>query len=180
MTTNKPLVAHSSMREALRRIIQSSRLERIAEHAFMDHPSLETVATLFVHYVTPWMQVDDRNLAESTLREAFAAYRECPSTGDGSNHSAFIERIAKASQELATIRVSVLDSDGQWVVWSYDQPLLSYMAAHNRWSMQIRKRTEPVPAGPVLIKLLAAISSTRDMLCADLNYGELLASGRTA
>ena len=165
------------MENALKRILQNERLERVADHAFMDYPSLEAVATLFLQYVTPWMQVDDRNLAEHTLREAFSAYRQQPSTGNGSNHSAFIARIAQAAQDLATIRVSVLDSHGQWMVWSYDQPLLSYMAEHSRWSMQIRKRTEPVPAGPVLIKLLAAISSTRDMHTADLDYGQLLAFG---
>lgn len=174
---NSPLIASSSMENALKRILQNSRLERIADHAFMDYPSLEAVATQFLQYVTPWMQVDERNLAEHTLREAFSAYHQQHLSGDGSDHSAFIERIAQAAQELATIRVSVLDSSEQWTVWSYDQPLLAYMAEHSRWSMQIRKRTEPVPVGPVLIKLLAAISSTRDMHTADLDYGRLLAYG---
>jgi len=68
-----------------------------------------------------------------------------------------------------------MDKDGLWSIWSYDVPLMSWMERHKRWTIQIRPREEPVGAGPVLIKLLAAISSTHELDFAELDFSRLLA-----
>ena len=47
------------------------------------------------------------------------------------------------------------------------------MQRHKRWAIQIRERERPIAPGPVLIKLLAAISSTKELVTADIDISSL-------
>lgn len=162
------------MAASLKRLLQSAGLTPFAQNTFIDWPSLEQVATHFLHYVSPWLMVGQSNLAETTLRAAFSAYEQMLPHGYEASHRSFIERIAESANVLATLRVSVMNDDGLWAVWMYDEPLMTYLKRHNRWSIQIREREAPIASGPVMIKLLASISSTQDMQFADLDIPRLL------
>lgn len=161
--------------EALERALKNAGVLPLSTRIFMDWPSLEKVATQFLYYVSPWLVVNERNVAEDTLRSAVLAYDRGRQEGEGSANRAFIEAITESVDALVSVRVSVMDKDGLWSIWSYDVPLMSWMERHKRWTIQIRPRDEPVGTGPVLIKLLAAISSTHELDFAALDFSRLLA-----
>lgn len=166
---------HFHLPNALERALNNAGVLPLATRIFMDWPSLEKVASHFLYYVSPWLVVDGRNLVEDILRSAVLAYNRCLPAGEDTANRAFIEAIAESGEILASVRVSVIDKDGLWSIWSYDVPLMSWMELHNRWSIQIRTREEPIGTGPVLIKLLAAISSTHELDFAELDLSRLLA-----
>ncbi len=162
------------MKEPLDLLLTNAGLRALANNTFTDWPSLERVAAAFIHFVTPWMMIGATNLAEETLRSALHAYEKNSRINLESAHRSFIERIAESAKTLAAVRVSVLDKDGLWSVWQYDQPLMEYLNHHNRRSVQVRDRDVAIPVGPVMIKLLAAISTTREMQMAELDIPRLL------
>lgn len=144
----------------------------MAARAFTDWPSLENVASQFIDYISPWLMINNEFVAEKRLIGAFNAYATVSDIDHG--HRAFIEHLAHTAKDLAAHRVSIQDGDGVWVVWSYDEPLTQFMGAHSRWAIQVRTREEPLPVAPVMIKLLAAVSTTRDMAATDINLSQLL------
>ncbi len=162
------------MRATLNRILSNADLSRIALKAFTDWPALEHVAIQFLHFVTPWLVVGNESLAEKTLREALQTYEENLAAGYEIGHRRFIERLAESANVLSCLRVSVKNNREQWAVWNYDEPLMTYLASHKRVAIQIRVRETPVASGPVMIKLLAFISSTRELQMAEINIHELL------
>jgi len=162
------------VKEPLDLLLSNAGLRSLANSAFTDCPSLERVAAAFLHFVTPWMMIGNANLAEETLREALQVYEAKSRTNLECAHRGFIERIAESARTLASVRVSVLDKDGLWSVWQYDQPLMDYLNHHNRRTVQVRDRDVAIPVGPVMIKLLAAISTTREMQMAELDIPRLL------
>ena len=102
------------------------------------------------------------------------AYEAGSLEGKGFAHRRFLERLAAAARLLGELRISVKNRDEHWAVWTYDEPLMAYLARHKRASIQIRKRDVPISPAPVLIKLLAAISTARDLELADLDIPTLL------
>lgn len=162
------------MRATLNRILINANVSRSARRAFTDWPALERVAIQFLQFVTPWLVIGNESLAESTLREALLTYEENMASGYEVGHRRFIERLAESAKILSSIRVSVKNSRNQWAVWNYDEPLMTYLATHKRYSIQIREREAPVASGPVMIKLLAFISSTQELQMAEINIHELL------
>lgn len=166
--------ARCSVKEPLNLLLSNAGLQTLANTAFTDWPTLERVAAAFIHFVTPWMMIGTKNLAEETLRGALEAYEKHSRINIEGGHRSFIERVAESAQTLAAIRVSVMDKDGLWSVWQYDQPLMDYLSQHKRCSIQVRERETSIPVGPVMIKLLAAISTTREMQMADLDIPRLL------
>lgn len=162
------------MRATLNRILSNADLSRVALKAFTDWPALEHVAVQFLQFVTPWLVVGNESLAETTLREALQTYEANLASGYEVGHRRFIERLAESANILSCLRVSVKNSREQWAVWNYDEPLMAYLATHKRVAIQIRERETPVASGPVMIKLLAFISSTQDLQMAEINIHELL------
>ena len=162
------------MRATLNRILSNADLSRAALKAFTDWPALEQVAVQFLQFVTPWLVVGNESLAETTLREALQTYEKNLASGYEIAHRRFIERLAESANTLSCLRVSVKNSRDQWAVWNYDEPLTTYLELHNRVSIQIRERDTPVASGPVMIKLLAFISSTQELQMAEINIHELL------
>lgn len=162
------------MRASLNRILNNTGLTSSALKVFTDWPALEHVAIQFLHFVSPWLVVGNESLAETTLRDAFTAYDETLPKGYAAGHRRFIERIAESAKVLSSLRVSVMNNDEQWAVWNYDEPLMTYLASHKRWSIQIRERETPVASAPVMIKLLASISSTQELQIADIDLSSLL------
>ena len=165
------------VRASLKRIVANADLDGSALKAFTDWPTLEHVALQFLHFVPPWLIVENESLAEVTIKNALVAYDSNHGNGFDVGHRKFIEKIAESANVLSSLRVSVRNDMDQWDIWNYDQPLTEYMQDHKRWSIQIRLRETPVPTGPVMIKLLAAISSTQEMLSADIDILSLF-SGR--
>lgn len=163
------------MRTALKRIVSTPELSGPALKAFTDYPALEKLTFNFLQFVSPWVLSGRASVAECTIRKALLAYDQAQGKGNGLGHRRYLETIAESAKVLSSLRVSVLNSTGQWEIWNYDQPLTEYMQRHKRWAIQIREREQPVAHGPVMIKLLAAISSTKDLVIADIDISSLLA-----
>ena len=156
-------------RQMLTSILQNAGVAGRAEAIFVEWPELEQIATQFIRFVSPWLIIDDVGVAEQTLRNALGE-----NTGDVVGHKEFphrffMEAISQCAGLLASVRVSVLNEDSLWEIWSYDEPLMHWMENRGRSAMQIRKRETPVERGPILIKMLAFISSTRDMQMAEIS-----------
>ncbi len=165
-------MTHSiSIYDLLRSTLKNARIEDQAEAVFVEWPELEQISVRFLRFVSPWLMIDEENVAEETLRNAFAAYEEKVVGRKEFPHRCFMEAIAKCVDLLATVRVSVMSEDGLWEIWSYDEPLMSWMEKKHRSAMQIRNRDVPVDSGPLLIKMFAFISSTRDMQLAEISIG---------
>lgn len=148
--------------------------------AFDDCPTLEFVATRFIDFVSPWLVLDGQNLAERALCEAIGCYNRDRCAGVEAATRSFVRCLAETAVDLSKYRVSVQDSDGLWIVWSYDEPLMQHLSNHKRKSIQIREREDPVPVAAVMIKLLAAVAPMKALQSAGLDFTNLLASGSTA
>lgn len=168
------MIGDTFVRVSLKRILINAGRSSSPVKAFTDWPILERVALQFIHFVSPWLVVNGENLAERTLMDAIATYDETLPLGYEASHRKFIERIASSAKVLSSLRMSVKDKDGLWVVWTYDEPLMRHLAKHKRYAIQIRERETPVTSGIVMIKLLAAISPTNELEVAGLDYQRLL------
>lgn len=160
----------SDMRQSLTSVLKNAGVTERAERAFVEWPELETISLRFLQYVSPWLVVNDQNLAEETLKSAFLsidskkAFKEFP-------HRGFMEAIVQCVDTLASVRISVMSaSSGLWEIWSYDEPLLSWMEKMGKSAMQIRYRETAVDHSPLLIKMLAYVSSTREMQMAEISF----------
>ena len=161
------------MRASLKRIVSHPELSGPALKAFTDFPALEEVTVQFLHFVPPWVLAGTVSVAETAIRKALLAYENAQGSGGGLGHRRYIETIAESAKVFSSLRVSVRNSNDQWDIWNYDQPLTEYMQRHKRWAIQIRERERPIAPGPVLIKLLAAISSTKELVTADIDISSL-------
>jgi hypothetical protein len=159
-------------RAKLWQVINSAGLSAKADDLFLYHPILEKVSTNFVQYVTPLLQVDGKGLAVETIKKAFAA---CENIDDSGKPRAFIESIVGSADVLKHVRVSVQDCDGLWMIWSYNEPLQQLLDQHRANVLQIKHCPIPAKRMPLLVKMLAAISSTEHMETAGLNIGQIFA-----
>ena len=158
------------MRASLKRIVSHPELSGAALKAFTDYPTLEEITLQFLHFVPPWIVVGSESLAEKTIRNALMAYEKSKGgTGCTVGQRRYIETIAEAAKILSNLRVSVKNSNDQWDIWNYDQPLTEYMSHRKRWAIQIRERETPIAPGPVMLKLLASISSTQELESAEID-----------
>lgn len=164
------------MRASLERIVSHPELSGQALKAFTDYPTLKEITVQFLHFVPPWILVGSESLAEITIRNALMAY-EKSNGGSTIGQRRYIETIAESAKVLSRLRVSVKNSSNQWDIWNYDQPLTKYMSHRKRWAIQIRPRETPIASGPVMIKLLASISSTQELESADIDMTGLFGSG---
>lgn len=168
------------MRSSLQLILANTRLSSSARRVFVDWPTLEDTALRFLHYVSPWLIVDGENVAEAILQRAIAEYEDAPPGAEDGRYRRFLVCLAGAAHVLCDLRVSVKNKDDQWAVWSYDEPLMTYLARHNRTSLQIRRRDIGLPVTPVLIKLLASIGSTHELIEVESDIARLMAQGSAA
>ena len=134
---------------------------------------MENVTLRFINFVSPWLMIGDDTLADKTLREALKEYEEARSEGYEAAHYQFFVRLARSADDLASVRVSVLNDEEQWEVWNYDEPLMRFLSSRKRSSIQIRMREKPVSPGPVMIKLLAAVSPTNELQMAGLDLARM-------
>lgn len=168
------------MRSSLNLLLANMRLSNNARRVFVDWPALEDTALRFLQYVSPWLIVDGANLAEVMLQRAIAEYEAAPSSEEDVRYRRFLVCLAGAAQVLRELRISVKNKNEQWAVWSYDEPLMTYLARHNRTSLQIRRRDIGLPVTPVLIKLLASIGSTDELIEVESDIARLMAQGSTS
>ena len=158
------------LNQNLTSVLKNAGVAEYAERAFVEWPELEEISLRFLQYVSPWLVVNETNLAEETLKKAFLAinskkeYKEFP-------HRSFMEAIVQCVETLASVRISVMSSSsGLWEIWSYDEPLMSWMKKMGRSAMQIRPRETSIDHSPLLIKMLAYVSSTREMQMAEISF----------
>lgn len=163
-----------SFRQMLDTVLHNAGVAERAEAVFIEWPELEQIAAHFLRFVSPWLMVDESSVAELTLHNAFAMADQNGAGGKVFPHRTFMEAITECAGLLASVRVSVLNEDNLWEIWSYDEPLMHWMEKKGRSAMQIRRRETPVERGPILIKMLAFISSTRDMQLAEITIDKPL------
>ena len=162
------------MRSTLNRLLNNNaEISISAAKAFADWPGLENVTLRFINFVSPWLMIGEDTLADKTLREALKQYEEARNNGYEAAHYQFFERLARSADDLAAVRVSVLNDEEQWEVWNYDEPLMRFLSNRKRSSIQIRVREKPVSTGPVMIKLLAAVSPTNELQMAGLDLARM-------
>jgi hypothetical protein len=143
--------------------IKSSRLEREAEDAFMTMPNLRNVAIKYCRYVSPYVQAGERSLVERALGDAIRAYGRTRRRDEGTIMRAYLGALVDQVDSLCAVRMSVQTQKGRWLIWDYEQPLHDLMAAHERQTVQIKTRETAIDSGPVLVKMLANICTTRDL-----------------
>jgi hypothetical protein len=143
----------------LKPLLEQAGVADIALPVCQRHPLIMEIAERFVRFVTPWLVHDGANLAKAALREAFAGV-SC----DRVDYQAFITCICGIAPTLSTIRVSVPDSDNNWHIWAYDEPLTDFAKRHGRMMFQIRERETPIPAQPIVTRLLAELACRRELL----------------
>lgn len=159
-------------RANLWKVINSAGLSSKANDLFLNHPILENISTNFVQYVTPLLLVDGKGVAIETIRNAFSA---CEDVDHSGKPRAFIESIVGSADVLKHLRVSVQDCDGLWMIWSYNEPLQQLLDKHRAHVLQIKQRPIPANRTPLLVKMLAAISSTEHMETSGLNIEQIFA-----
>ena len=162
------------MHSVLNRVIANAKAEALALRAFTDWPFLERIAVAYVDYVSPWIIVAGESMAERVLQEALRDYDGAHYKKFADGKARFLERIARSAETLARFRISVLSAREEWAIWHYDQPLMQYMSSQGRHAVQIRERDTPIAVAPVMIKLLAAISTTQDLELAGIDLKRLL------
>jgi len=158
-------------RQLLETSLNNAGVSEMADDVFIEWPEIELLATHYLNYVSPWLIVGDKNVAETTFSAAFMRYEREQALKRSSvlPHRTILSAMAHSVHFLASVRVSVCDKDQLWQIWTYDVPLLTWMAHHHRTSMQVRRRSPSLAHGPLLIKMLGFIGSTRDMQLAEIN-----------
>lgn len=164
------------VRNALTDLLTDAGVIDMARKVFDNEPALLGIAHQYLYYVSPWLVVNERNLAQESLVLALQRYVEQNKKRDAHALAfrVFIETLAESAAGLANVRVSVKDSDEMWMIWSYDQPLMDWMASYKQYCIQIRQRDEVVSTIPLVIKMLAMISTTRELDYAQLNLSTFL------
>jgi hypothetical protein len=151
--------------------IKTAKLERVAEDAFMDMPNLRDIAVRYCRYVSPYVQAGSRSLVEAALADALVSYSKVKRQNEQHILRAYLGALIDHVDTLCEIRISIQTDKGRWPIWDYEQPLYDWMAAHERKALQITKRDKAVASGPVLVKMLSHICTTRDLqhACVDLS-----------
>lgn len=142
--------------------------------AFMDWPALETVAKRYIGYVSPWVIVEGEHFAVQTLEDALDSYDQACIYGYDEGYREFMKRIALSAGTLAKLKVSIKNKSKDWIIWDYEQPLITSLQESKSYLVQTRVREKPLSTPSVMIKLLAAVSPISDLINADLDYNKLL------
>ncbi len=169
MRTRSPFSPHRSLGLA----IKSAKIERVAGEAFMSMPNLKDVAVRYCRYVSPYVQAGDRSLVEAAMTDAINAYNKVKRQGEQTILRAYLGALVDRVDTLCEVRMSVQNDTGRWIIWDYEQPVHDWMAQHGRKTLQIKVRDKAVMSGPVLVKMLSHICTTRDLQNAGVDLGNL-------
>lgn len=153
-------------------VINNAGVTHRANEAFATDSNLEVIAANFVHFITPQLFVEGGSLAEMTLTKAFQAFVD---SEHGDKARSFVETIVASVDSLVRIRISVQDCDGLWMIWSYNEPLQDLLDKHKTEVLQIKSRAIFAPRTPLLVKMLAAISTAEYMGMAQLDFQRMFA-----
>ncbi len=141
----------------------------------MTMPNLKNISVRYCRYVSPYVQDGGRTLVEAAIADAIHAYNKTKRQSEQNILRAYIGALVDRIDTLCAVRMSVQVDTARWVIWDYEQPVHDWMAEHGRKTIQIKTREKAVPSGPVLVKMLSHICTTRDLqhACVDLsNLGE--------
>ena len=139
----------------------------------MTMPNLKDVAIQYCRYVSPYVHVGDRSLVEAAMTDAIIAYGKVKRQNEQTILRAYLGALVDRVDTLCSVRMSVQSGEGRWVIWDYEQPVHDWMAAHGRKTLQIKTRDKAVASGPVLVKMLSHICTTRDLQHAGVDLGNL-------
>jgi hypothetical protein len=147
----------------LKPFLEQAGIADTADTICQRHPIIVEITERFVRFVTPWLVHDGKNLAGATLREAFAGFSG-EFAGKGVDYQKFITCLCGIAPTLSAIRVSVPDGDGNWHIWAYEEALTDFARRHGRIMFQIRERETPIPAQPIVTRLLSELACRRELL----------------
>lgn len=158
-------------------VIENAGATHRANETFASDSNLELIAANFIHFVTPQLFVEGGSLAEMSLIRAFQSFAQAEQR-DKSRE--FIETLVASVDSLVRIRVSVQDCDGLWMIWAYNEPLQELLDRHKTQVLQIKQRTVFAPRTPLMVKMLAAITTTEYMGIAQLDFSRMFAQEAAA
>lgn len=136
-----------------------------------DWPALRTVALKLAWFISPFIEIKgSNNLLEHMLRKAIAVFRA--TRGEQRDKArAFLHCVQETADVLAGLRISVLDSEGHWNIWQYDEPLIEWMAIHKVHSVQIKPLARRSDSGPIALCLMGYVCTMRDLRMAGVGLG---------
>ncbi|MBK6639111.1 MAG: hypothetical protein IPG34_16530 [Rhodocyclaceae bacterium] len=134
------------MRAALNNLMRAAGCRDLAERVFANEPTLHDITLRYLYYLSPWLVANECNLAQETVALALQRYTERNVNADHeAAFRAFIETLTESAVVLADVRISVKSAEGQWMIWSYDEPLTLWMEEHKHSCIQIRDASSDVP-----------------------------------
>lgn len=145
----------------LEQAIKRIGMRNEARQLYNSWPTLKLASLRLCVFVTPYIEVGNRPLLDVALERAITAAR---TTQGGEQVSRFIHAIATIADDLCQLQISVQDRDDDWEIWDFDKPMLDWMKAEQRDCLQVRRREEAYPKGPVTIALLSRVFSIRDLM----------------
>jgi len=143
--------------------IKAARLEKEAGEMFMTMPNLRVMALKYCRYISPYVPSGNHSLIELALGDAIRAYIKTHRRNERAILRYFLGALVDRIDALCEVRISVQNRSGCWLIWDYEQPLYELMVTHKRKTVQIKVRETAVEQGPVLVKMLANVCTTRDL-----------------
>lgn len=144
---------------------------RVAEEIFQDWVNLRDASRRFCWWVSPYVQLDSKNVADAGIVGAIDAFRAAATDGRHAQVREFLHGLMAVAPLLSNLRLSVKGTDGHWVIWQYDQPLCECMARSDRESIQIRMRESPLCQDALTIKLASYVCRFQDLELARFPVG---------
>jgi hypothetical protein len=155
-------------RTILRRLLVQHDLTEQAESLFEILPEMRDVAAAYCWYVSPYVYDKGGLLLDRAVPEAIAALARDGKDAARTGVRNFVDVLMQHSASICDLRISIRTADGDWVIWDYEQPLMSVMSANKRESIMIRARTKPILAGAIAVKMLSYICSPADLQVAGI------------
>jgi hypothetical protein len=149
----------------LEQAIKRIGMRNEARQLFNSWPTLKLASLRLCVFITPFIEVGNRPLLDLALERAITAAR---STQGGEQVCRFIRAVATIADELCQLQVSLQDRDNDWEIWDFDKPMLDWMRAEQRDCLQVRRREDSYPKGPVTLALLSRVFSIRDLMKIEL------------
>lgn len=167
--SSDPLRAASTVLEnVLRTIGETERASRI----FTLWPRLRKASLRICRYLSPLLITPDGgNLLEHSIQRAIDAFHAPHCLSETDRFRAFIEALCLEVGDLCAIAVSVKTATGDWILWSFDEPVVDWMRNNRARVIQIRLREEPLARFPVAFALLKGVFSASDLQIAGSLHG---------
>lgn len=143
--------------QALKRI----EMRNEAKQLYTSWPTLKLASLRLCTFVTPFVEYGGRPLLDVALERAITAARR---TYGADQITQFIRGVASIADELCQLQISLQDRDNDWEIWDFDKPIMDWMKAGERECLQVRRRAEVYPKGPVMLAVLSRVFSMRDLM----------------